>query len=999
MTDSYEKLFSPQAQAEIAALQEQVASYEQLITEKNAYIDQLSNQEARFRTLVEHSTDAFIVISKEGIMLFVNPAAETLFGFSAHNLVGEVVGVPLAQNKTEIGVLHKYIPSYLAEMQVVEIVWDGEPAYLTTFQDITIHKRLEQELERRVEERTRQLNIELEERKRMEQALRESEERFRTIIEKTPVAVCLTNEAGMFEYVNPAYCRLYHYTEEELLGKSFTIVTNEEDRDYLAKLHQNVIDGQSEMRGEWNVVAKDGTTLTILADAVQIIGSDGNPKKATFIMDITELKRIQRELQQAWSAAETATRTKSAFLANMSHEIRTPMNAVIGMTNLLLDTSLTSEQMEFVNTIRLSGEALLTLINDILDLSKIEVGKLELEYHPFHLRTCIEEALDLLAPEAAEKGLNLAYVMGEEIPSEVIGDNTRLRQILVNLLSNAVKFTHEGEVVVTIERMEQPGESLGHLLPDQQPAMLIKIAVKDTGIGIPHNHLNRLFQNFSQGNASMARKHGGSGLGLAISKLLAEMMGGSIWVESVVDQGSTFYVTVTLGLLVEGEQQGDGQQQSRHTSGREEIDTTLFTGRRVLIVEENDTNRYILNRLATSWGMLPTAVSTGEEALALVRQREPFDVVIFDTQLPGMQGTVLAEKLLDLFSRSIYPTSLPLIAWTSILQWGEMSKSDLATIVTFLVKPIRFSTLYNALHGIFHQEFCSLPQSSAHAHAPSKPASTAYAQMAKQHPLHILLAEDNAVNQKVTLRLLEKLSYRADVVSNGIEVLQALRRQSYDVVLMDIQMPDMDGIEATHRIRTQWEPGQQPYIIALTAHALEGHREWLLQEGMDNYVSKPVRLQHLATALEQAQHRQEEHKQVLVTPPDTAPSPVISTPDEAPVNQTVLDEFLSMIAGNDPDTARDFIGLYLEDARKLLLEMLQTYREGMMDDFIRNAHSLKSSSAQLGANRLSGICRTIETQSRRGLLKDSDIEHLIQQAEEEHKRVRTVLIATMKRIG
>jgi PAS domain S-box-containing protein len=1006
MSESFDARTSESWEEESAALHQRIAELEKINAAYAAEITHLRANEARFRSLVEQSTDAVVVISNEGIVLFVNPAAAALFNHTVEELQGKEVGVPIvAEHKAELDVLHRAVPRYFTEMRVVEIEWEGKPASLTTFQDITAHKKIEVELERRVAERTFQLNHELLERRKVEQALRESEERFRTIVEKTPAGVCITDEHGIFEYVNPSYCRLYKYHAEEMIGQPFTMVVPPEDRQMLADLHDRFIEGMAELRGEWNVLTREGKPLSILADAARIVGSDGRLKKATFIMDITEQKRVEKELEQAWHAAETATRTKSAFLANMSHEIRTPMNAVIGMTNLLLDTNLDSEQYEYVYTIRLSGEALLTLINDILDLSKIEVGKLELEHQPFNLRTCVEEALDLVASDAARKGLNLAYIIDERIPTDLVGDITRVRQILVNLLSNAVKFTNEGEIVVTVEPARAAFEHEETTAPDTavlfHSSFPIHIRVRDTGVGIKQEHLEQLFKVFSQGDVSMARRYGGSGLGLVISKRLAEMMGGMIWVESTFGVGSTFHVEIVVQQQ-QAEQPATSRSSLSDLQERFTSQATDFSGKHVLIVNSNATNRHILNRYVVSWGMLPTSVTTGQQALDLLARDEQVDVLIIDTQLSDMDGMELVQTIQQRTSAkqedqpAEQPTHPPLIVWTSLLQWGEMSRKPEAQNALFLARPIRPSSLYNALNTIFHQqaeqETVDTPKKSAR-----ELRSVIDPQMGKRYPLRILLAEDNAINQKVALRLLEKLGYRADVAANGFDVLYALKRQTYDVILMDVQMPEMDGIEATRRIVQQWLPEQRPRIIALTAHALEGNREWLLEEGMDDYLSKPVRIEDLVQALRNSIHQgAPEPDEASLSPTTPATS---SLPEPAPAAQPVsnlpvldmegLEEFMSLVLGETPENASEFITLYIEDATRLIANMHQALEQGRIEDFTRASHSLKSSSAQIGAMQLSSLCRELEIRSRMHELEQS--RELLAQVTTAYEQVKALL--------
>ena len=537
-------------------------------------------------------------------------------------------------------------------------------------------------------------------------------------------------------------------------------------------------------------------------------------EKVIVAHDVTERAEAQEAVARARDAAVEASRVKSMFLATMSHEIRTPMNGVIGMASLLADTDLDAEQREYTQVIRSSGESLLAIINDILDFSKIEVGQLELEKHPFVLGACVEEALDVVALLAAAKGLELLHEGQDGCPTAVLGDVTRLRQVLVNLLSNAVKFTAAGEIVVRMSCQQTTANTI-----------TAHFSVADQGIGISEEQMGRLFEPFAQGDVSTTRTHGGTGLGLAISRRLATAMGGELWAESEPGRGSVFHLTASFEVT-----------EPPPTFSEPTVSLDL-RGRHALVVDDSDHNRLILRRRLTSWGITSRDSGDPSAALRWVGAGELFDIAILDMHMPGTNGVALATQLRATAAGS----NLPLILLSSL--GDRPSAADAVHFAAILSKPIKPSALYDTVaNALANQDF---PVSSDQHLSPIHPDG---AEPVHQR-LNVLLAEDNVVNQKVALGTLNRLGYRADIAANGLEVLQALQRRHYDIVLMDVHMPELDGLDATRQIRKEFPVDRQPRIIAMTANAFAEDRDRCIEAGMDDYISKPVRKEALAAAL------------------------------------------------------------------------------------------------------------------------------------------------------
>jgi PAS domain S-box-containing protein len=751
---------------------------------------------------------------------------------------------------------------------------------------------------------------------------------FEMLVEVSPAAVVVMDAGERVTGWNPAAAALFGYSAEEASGRTIDeLVVSDEFRSESRDVTKEALQ-RGRTRRITRRAGKDGKLLDVEMELVPLRFDGEHVGFYAIYHDITELQRAREE-------AEAATQAKSAFLATMSHEIRTPMNAVIGMTDLLLGTDLTSEQREFAEVVHSSGDALLHVIDDILDYSKIEAGKLDLERQPFSLRDCVEGALDIVAPRAWEKELELGCLIDEGAPAGIVGDEARLRQVLLNLLSNAVKFTERGEVVVLVDAAETGAGK-----------HRIELAVRDTGIGIPPDRMDRLFTSFSQVDASTTRRFGGTGLGLAISKRLVELMGGTITVESEQKKGSTFRIALPVTAA--------------DVPAKISLDDGLphLAGKRILIVDDNATNREIVTRHARSWGMESVAVERPADALELIAKGKPFDVGVLDMMMPDMDGLALAGEIRQHRDES----ELPLLLLTSLgrlpqLQSGGVFSAQLA-------KPLKASQLYNTLLQL-------LTAGTAGAEEVETVTDGKRARSA----LRILLAEDNAMNQKVALRLLEQLGYRADVATNGLEAIEALERRPYDVVLMDVQMPELDGLDATRRICERWPEERRPHIIAMTANALPEDREACFAAGMNDYVAKPIRAEELVSALKRAR-------------------PLANGDGGADtVEYVALDDgaLASLRELGGEDFLGEVIGAFLADAPGLLATLRSSLADGSTEVLRRAAHTLKSNGATLGAAEFAELCRTLEQQAKSGELDGAA--ELVERIEQEYGPLEEALAA------
>lgn len=792
------------------------------------------------------------------------------------------------------------------------------------------------------------------EKKRAEEFLRVSEERFRQTFDEAPISVALCTLDGRWMQVNQAMCEMSGYSADEFLNLTFDQITHYEDVNSHLHLSRKLFKGEiSSFKLEKRYVHKNGSIIYGLLSVSLVSDHDGSPLYYVCqVEDITRRKEMEEELKQARDAALEAVRMKSEFLANMSHEMRTPMNGIIGMTELVNDTELDTTQSDYVETIKTSAESLLTIVNDILDFSKIEAGMLHFETIDFDLRSTVESVTDLFAEKFDSKKLELALFFHPDVPTQLCGDPHRLRQILTNLIGNAVKFTEWGEVVIRVSK-ESDGDDNN---------VLIRFDVKDTGIGIPVEAQSKLFTPFVQADGSTTRRYGGTGLGLAICKQLVEMMGGKVSINSLPGHGSTF--TFTANFIKQADQEAQLMPEG--------VDLKDV---RVLIVDDNKTNRHLLVQHVTVWGMHAAEAEDGVAAVKKLREaadeNRPYRIAILDQHMPGMEGTELAKIIKA--DPKISSTRLILMPSYSKRGFGEMARE--AGISAYFTKPVRQSQLLECLSIVVSDE--KGVQSTGRRLITEH---TLKEMKASQNRL-ILLVEDNEVNQKVALGHLKKLGYRADVASDGIEALTALSNKNYDAVLMDCQMPLMDGYEATAEIRRREGTERHTPIIALTAHAMQGDREKCLALGMDGYVSKPVKRDTLQRILDDlfekgldSVTRVSEEEFAANQPNDLPPVDMV---------------YLSETAGDDPEMVENLANLYLRHTSERLEELKGAIEIGFSADVFSIAHKCLGSSRTCGMNIIADSFAKLEQMGKSDDLAGAEEE--FDNAQTEFERIKFFL--------
>jgi|CXWL01.1.fsa_nt_gi PAS domain S-box-containing protein len=927
--------------------------------------DALRENEEKYRGLFESSQDAIMILSPpEWKFTACNPATVALFGARDEEhftTLGPWDVSPPVQPDGEL-TRHK------APKMIMRAMQDGSHSFEWAHKKIDGQDFSATVLLTRITLRGQtcmQATVrDVSEQKRADAALRDLSTFQKAMLDNAGHAIISATPDGIIRLFNPAAESLLGYRADELIGKQTPAIFHDLEevsaraRLFSAELGVLIEPGfdvfvEKSRRGlpnehEWTYIRKDGTRLTVLLNITALQNAEGHITSFLGIAsDITALKIVEQELISAKEAAEAASVAKSHFLANMSHEIRTPMNGVLGLAALLRQTPLNPKQQRLTDTIVRSGNSLLDIINDILDFSKIEAGKLELEDTDFHLRMLIDDVLELFAAPAHQKHLELIADIADSVPAFVKGDPARLRQILINLIGNAIKFTAQGEVIVSIVSIAE-GE-------DQS---VLCFSVKDSGIGITADALRSIFQPFSQADGSTTRKYGGTGLGLAIAKQLVTFMGGEIWAESQRGVGATFFFTVHLAHSHLGSTDALGSKQA-------------LPNQRVLVVDDSPTARRSLDRQLRSWGLTSTVAESGTAAVQLlanaVHDGLPYDTVVIDLDMPGMNGLETVHAIYETLRHH-----QPRVILMTPVERVDAAEDRTGLIAATLTKPVRPSDLHRALSG---QTVFAVPSPHHHEReerTPAKPQGS------------ILLAEDNAVNQEVTLGMLEVLGCPARAVENGRCAIDLLANQPFSVILMDCQMPEMDGFEATRAIRRQEQgTGTRIPIVALTAHALQGDRELCLAAGMDDYLSKPFTIEQLRTVIHRwlpasSQPTQADSPLTLLAP---SPIPALQA-NESPVDPKSWDSITSLQRPGQPDLLAKVIGLYLKDSQELVDKILAA-TQGMDFASLRDtAHSLKSRSATLGAWHVADLCKQLETGVREQTLVWTEAERLARQLQQ-----------------
>ena len=920
------------------------------ITLRKKMENELRQSEAKYRTIIETIEDGYIEVDLAGNWTFVNDVICGHMQYSREELIGKDFRTFHTQTSAEKS-FHAFVEVFktgkaLKALEIEAVRKDG------SIGDYELSVSLMKDAQGQPMG-FRCISRDINERKRIVEALRNSEQRYRSILENMQEGYFENELDGRITFLNDAACKHLGFAKEEMIGSSNRRIQDEAGKKKTFEAYRKLFTSGEPIRLlESEFIRKDGSRGIYELSVDLIRDAKGTPTGYRGVSrDITERIRAEQEMKKAKEAAEAANAAKSEFLANMSHEIRTPMNGVIGMTELLLDTPLSPEQRQFAEIVRTSSVSLLSLINDILDLSKIEAQKLDLEKLDFNLRMAVEDIADMVAIGAHDKGLELTALVDPDVPSLLRGDPGRLRQAIVNLTGNAVKFTQAGQIVIRVSRVDQ-----------DERTVTLRFAVSDTGIGIPPNRIDAIFSPFIQVDSSTTRKYGGTGLGLTIGRQLAGLMGGRMGCESEVGIGSTFWFTAVF------ERQPADRIMAAETLGN-------ITGAKILVVDDNATNRMLVVALLKEWQCRFAEAEDGESALCALRQaqreKDPFQIALLDMMMPGMDGEELGRRIKEDFALG----QTRIIMMTSVGVRGDVSRLAAIGFDGFFTKPVRQSHLHDALAMAMGR---NIDPASAGSIITRHSITETHAAFKK-----ILVAEDNLTNQTVALAMLRKLGYSVDLVSNGAEALQALKTTPYDLVLMDCQMPEMDGYEATRLIRLRETGVLNPAIpvIALTAYAMTDDRNKYLDAGMDDYLTKPVQMKNLAETLSRWLTRTNGRGEPVVRPQAVKPSEA----DRMIFNEEDLLERLM----DDARLAAAIVARFLSDMPGQF-DLLKTCLQ--QDDLAgvqRQAHAIEGASANVGAQSLQKTAEKMEEASERKALPEAAV--LFLRLEEELLQFKTAL--------
>jgi len=898
-------------------VQARTAELELEVTERRRAQDSLNERTGFLNTLISCSPLAIVAQDLHGRIEITNPAFHELFGYTAEECKGQLLDTLIApgdllgeasglfenarQEETVCKTLKRQRKDGRrvdVEVHGVPLVLDGEVrGVFALYQDISV-------------------------RLQAEERVKESEEVFRTLSAAAPIGIFRHDLSDVCSYVNQFWTEMTGISAEEAYGGGWRKVLHSEDAERVRDSWKAAYEQHARFADSYRYVHRDGHTVWVETIAQPIFDAAGGLQGYVgVVQDVTERRVVAERMREAKEAAEAASRAKSEFLANMSHEIRTPMNGILGMTELALDTQLSPEQREYLGMVKSSAEALLGIINDILDFSKIEAGRMELESIPFSPIDCIEAALHPLALRAQEKGLELTWSVKGQVPERVRGDSTRLRQILLNLVGNAVKFTKQGGVSVTAER-----------LPSAEGEVLVRFEVADTGIGIAADKHQHIFEGFSQADTSTTREYGGTGLGLSISGRLVKLMRGEMGLESAPDQGSKFFFTLPFEPA-----SGEDTQPP--------LDSAALAGKRVLAVDDNEVNRQLLARLLPQWGLEPTLVADGTLAIAefaaSVKDRRLYPLVLLDQHMPGLDGFEVAKAIRGLATKE----QTAILILSSAMDVADQRGVNLG-IDRYLLKPLRRALLHEAI-------LQSLRLSGKAAAA--APGEGQFVKPCRS--LRVLLAEDNRVNQKLALQLLTKMGHDAVLAANGREALDLVRLSEFDLILMDIQMPIMGGVEAVREIRAfEKGSGARHTIIAMTAHAMAGDAEKYLQSGMDGYVSKPIRVDRLIAEIERCVNG-------VIGRASRKEKDRTMSQGKSSVLDFEVDELLARV-DNDRELLRELLDIFKDDSPRHLQALREAIGRSDIGRVASEAHALKGMLSNLSAKPAAAGAAALELLAR-----------------------------------